>query len=211
MPATVLHRCPRWKSCAKAAERQRQPRRQLLPLPQLRPRLQPLQRPQPQPPPPQRLQLRRARHSVSNGDTDTDADGECTTAPAIHLRPHQSDLPGRFQHRGLGQHHRLVHSACSRFAACHAEAPAKAGAKCKGVSPVDPRLIETAATAVFYLLARRLRFPSAHPIIKRAGSEKRRLFPRDRLCGKHSHNTRHDQAARQKRERSACDQQEVEA
>ena len=27
------------------------------------------------------------------------------------------------QHRGLGQHHRLAHNGCSRFAACHAEAP----------------------------------------------------------------------------------------
>ena len=47
------------------------------------------------------------RHSISNGDTTTDANSS--------LR----------QHRGLGQHQRLVHSACSRFAAAASREAAK--------------------------------------------------------------------------------------
>jgi len=113
MAATVLHRCPRWKSSAKAVERQRQRRLLLLlrPQPQQRPRLQlQLQRQRQQRQlltRQQHLQLRRAlpqhlrrRRPLSR-----------------HLqRPHYHQEFELRQHRALGRHPRLVHSACSRFA-----------------------------------------------------------------------------------------------
>ena len=44
--------------------------------------------------------------------------------PPRHLqRRHYHQEFDLRQHRGLGQHHRLAHNGCSRFAACHAEAP----------------------------------------------------------------------------------------